>query len=130
MNAVPAQAAGVESLAIATPPKTADGLPDKTILATCAILGVDEVYAVGGAQAIAMFAYGAKGTEPQDGEVLCEPVDKITGPGNIFVATAKRMVSGIVGIDAVRRPHRDRHHRRRRREPRIPGRRPDRPGRA
>ena len=104
MNAVPAQAAGVESLAIATPPKTADGLPDKTILATCAILGVDEVYAVGGAQAIAMFAYGAKGTEPQDGEVLCEPVDKITGPGNIFVATAKRMVSGIVGIDAVAGP--------------------------
>ncbi len=104
MNAVPAQAAGVESLAIATPPKTVDGLPDKTILATCAILGVDEVYAVGGAQAIAMFAYGAKGTEPQDGEVLCEPVDKITGPGNIFVATAKRMVSGIVGIDAVAGP--------------------------
>ena len=104
MNAVPAQAAGVESLAIATPPKTADGLPDKTILATCAILGVDEVYAVGGAQAIAMFAYGAKGTEPQGGEVLCEPVDKITGPGNIFVATAKRMVSGIVGIDAVAGP--------------------------
>ena len=104
MNAVPAQAAGVESLAIATPPKTADGLPDKTILATYAILGVDEVYAVGGAQAIAMFAYGAKGTEPQDGEVLCEPVDKITGPGNIFVATAKRMVSGIVGIDAVAGP--------------------------
>ena len=104
MNAVPAQAAGVESLAIATPPKTADGLPDKTILATCAILGVDEVYAVGGAQAIAMFAYGTRGTEPQDGEVLCEPVDKITGPGNIFVATAKRMVSGIVGIDAVAGP--------------------------
>ena len=104
MNAVPAQAAGVESLAIATPPKTADGLPDKTILATCAILGVDEVYAVGGAQAIAMFAYGARGTEPQDGEVLCEPVDKITGPGNIFVATAKRMVSGIVGIDSVAGP--------------------------
>ena len=104
MNAVPAQAAGVESLAIATPPKTADGLPDKTILATCAILGVNEVYAVGGAQAIAMFAYGARGTEPQDGEVLCEPVDKITGPGNIFVATAKRMVSGIVGIDAVAGP--------------------------
>lgn len=104
MNAVPAQAAGVESLAVATPPKTADGLPDKTILATCAILGVDEVYAVGGAQAIAMFAYGAKGTESQDGDVLCEPVDKITGPGNIFVATAKRMVSGLVGIDAVAGP--------------------------
>lgn len=104
MNAVPAQAAGVESLAVATPPKTADGLPDATILATCAILGVDEVYAVGGAQAVAMFAYGAKGSEPQDGDVLCEPVDKITGPGNIFVATAKSMVSGIVGIDAVAGP--------------------------
>ena len=63
--------------------------PNKTILATCAILGVDEVYAVGGAQAIAMFAYGAKGSEPQDGDILCDPVDKITGPGNIFVATAK-----------------------------------------
>lgn len=106
MNVVPAQAAGVESLAIATPPSraTEDGLPDRTILATCAILGVDEVYAVGGAQAIAMFAYGAKGSEPQDGDVLCEPVDKITGPGNIFVATAKSLVSGIVGIDAVAGP--------------------------
>ena len=100
MNVVPAQAAGVESLAIATPPSrnNADGLPDKTILATCAILGVDEVYAVGGAQAVAMFAYGAKGSEPQDGEILCDPVAKI------FVATAKRMVSGIVGIDAVAGP--------------------------
>ncbi|WP_314687790.1 histidinol dehydrogenase [uncultured Bifidobacterium sp.] len=106
MNVVPAQAAGVESLAIATPPsRTAnDGLPDRTILATCAILGVHEVYAVGGAQAIAMFAYGARGSEPQDGEVLCDPVDKITGPGNIFVATAKRLVSGMVGIDAVAGP--------------------------
>lgn len=105
MNTVPAQVAGVSSLAIATPPSADnDGLPNKTILATCAILGVDEVYAVGGAQAIAMFAYGANGSEAQDGEVLCEPVDKITGPGNIFVATAKGMVSGIVGIDAVAGP--------------------------
>lgn len=106
MNAVPAQTAGVESLAIATPPSRSnpDGLPDKTILATCAILGVDEVYAVGGAQAIAMFAYGAAGSEPQDGQILCEPVDKITGPGNIFVATAKHMVSGTVGIDAEAGP--------------------------
>ena len=106
MNAVPAQAAGVESLAIATPPArdNAEGLPNKTILATCAILGVDEVYAVGGAQAIAMFAYGAKGSEPQDGDVLCDPVDKITGPGNIFVATAKSLVSAFVGIDAVAGP--------------------------
>ena len=106
MNVVPAQAAGVESLAIATPPSrsNSDGLPDKTILATCAILGVDEVYAVGGAQAIAMFAYGAKGSEPQDGDILCDPVDKITGPGNIFVATAKSLVSAFVGIDAVAGP--------------------------
>ena len=106
MNTVPAQAAGVESLAIATPPSKGDpdGLPNKTILATCAILGVEEVYAVGGAQAIAMFAYGAKGSEPQDGEILCDPVDKITGPGNIFVATAKSLVSGFVGIDAVAGP--------------------------
>ncbi|WP_163200835.1 histidinol dehydrogenase [Bifidobacterium avesanii] len=105
MNAVPAQAAGVESLAIATPPaRDGSGLPNRTILATCAILGVTEVYAVGGAQAIAMFAYGAKGSEPQDGDVLCDPVDKITGPGNIFVATAKSLVSGFVGIDAVAGP--------------------------
>ena len=106
MNVVPAQAAGVESLAIATPPArdNDEGLPNKTILATCAILGVDEVYAVGGAQAIAMFAYGAKGELPQDGDVLCDPVDKITGPGNIFVATAKSLVSGFVGIDAVAGP--------------------------
>ena len=106
MNAVPAQAAGVESLAIATPPArdNEEGLPNKTILATCAILGVDEVYAVGGAQAIAMFAYGAKGSEPQDGDILCDPVDKITGPGNIFVATAKSLVSAFVGIDPVAGP--------------------------
>ncbi|OTA25924.1 histidinol dehydrogenase [Alloscardovia macacae] len=106
MNAVPAQAAGVESLAIATPPspQNPDGLPNATILATCAILGVDEVYAVGGAQAIGMFAYGAKGAEPQDGDVLCEPVDMITGPGNIFVATAKHMISGVCGIDAEAGP--------------------------
>ena len=106
MNAVPAQAAGVESLAIATPPArdNAEGLPNKTILATCAILGVDEVYAVGGAQAIAMFAYGAKGSEPQDGDILCDPVDKITGPGNAFVAAAKKLVSGDVGIDMVAGP--------------------------
>ncbi len=106
MNVVPAQTAGVRSLAIATPPSRDgdDGLPSKTILATCAILGVTEVYAVGGAQAIAMFVYGARGSEPQDGEILCDPVDKITGPGNIFVATAKSMVSGMVGIDAVAGP--------------------------
>ena len=106
MNVVPAQAAGVESLAVATPPSrdSKEGWPNKTILATCAILGVDEVYAVGGAQAIAMFAYGATDVDNPQSPVLCEPVDKITGPGNIFVATAKRLVSGIVGIDAVAGP--------------------------
>lgn len=65
---------------------------------------MDEVYAVGGAQAIAMFAYGATDLDNPVSPVLCEPVDKITGPGNIFVATAKRLVSGIVGIDAVAGP--------------------------
>jgi histidinol dehydrogenase len=106
MNVVPAQAAGVESIAVTTPPSSSndEGLPDSTILATCAILGVDEVYAVGGAQAVAMFAYGAVGSEPQDGDVLCDPVDMITGPGNIFVATAKHIVSGTVGIDAEAGP--------------------------
>lgn len=105
MNAVAAQAAGVSSLAIATPPQKGNGgLPHPAILAACALLGVDEVYAVGGAQAIAMFAYGADGSEPQDGSVLCEPVDVITGPGNVFVAAAKRLVRGIVGIDAEAGP--------------------------
>lgn len=101
MNVVAAQEAGVRSLAVASPPqKDADGLPHPTILAACALLGVEEVYAVGGAQAIAMFAYGATGSEPQDGDVLCEPVDVVTGPGNVYVAAAKRLVRGVVGIDA------------------------------
>src|SRR6478736_7443006 len=105
MNVVPAQEAGVASLAVASPPqKDAGGLPHPTILAACALLGVDEVYAVGGAQAVAMFAYGAAGSEPQDGDVLCEPVDVVTGPGNVFVAAAKRLVRGVVGIDAEAGP--------------------------
>src|SRR5665811_707010 len=100
-----AQEAGVPSLAVASPPQQDnDGLPNATILAACALLGVDEVYAVGGAQAIAMFAYGADGSEPVDGAVLCEPVDVITGPGNVFVAAAKRVVRGVVGIDAEAGP--------------------------
>src|SRR5690606_12037500 len=82
MNVVAAQEAGVVSLAVASPPqKDRDGLPDPVVLATCALLGVDEVYAVGGAQAVAMFAYGAAGSEAADGEVLCEQVDVVTGPG-------------------------------------------------
>ena len=101
MNVVAAQEAGVRSLAVASPPQAEnDGLPHPTILAACALLGVDEVYAVGGAQAIAMFAYGARGSEPQDGDILCEPVNVVTGPGNVYVAAAKRLVRGVVGIDA------------------------------
>jgi histidinol dehydrogenase len=105
MNVVAAQEAGVPGLAVASPPqKDNAGLPHATILAACALLGVDEVYAVGGAQAVAMFAYGANGSEPQDGDVLCEPVDVITGPGNVYVAAAKRLVRGVVGIDAEAGP--------------------------
>lgn len=100
-NAVAAQVAGVSHIALASPPqKEFGGLPHPTILAACKLLGITEVYAVGGAQAIAMFAYGSKGSEVADGEVLCEPVDVVTGPGNIFVAAAKRAVHGVVGIDA------------------------------
>ncbi|MFC7876784.1 histidinol dehydrogenase [Isoptericola sp. NPDC057391] len=105
MNVVAAQEAGVPGLAVASPPqKDAGGLPHPTILAACALLGVDEVYAVGGAQAVAMFAYGAAGSEPQDGDVLCEPVDVVTGPGNVYVTAAKRLVRGVVGIDAEAGP--------------------------
>jgi len=98
MNVVPAQAAGVPSVALASPPqKEFGGLPHPTILAAAALLGIDEVYAVGGAQAVAAFAYGIPGA---DGEEAIEPVDVVTGPGNIFVATAKRLVKGVVGIDS------------------------------
>jgi histidinol dehydrogenase len=91
MNVVPAQVAGVGSLALASPPQQPDGLPHPVVLAACALLGVDEVYAVGGAQAIAMFAYGTES---------CPPVDLVTGPGNVYVAAAKRLLRGTVGIDA------------------------------
>lgn len=105
MNVVAAQEAGVPALAVASPPQQdSGGLPHPTILAACALLGVDEVYAVGGAQAVAMFAYGAVGSEPVDGKVLCEPVDVVTGPGNVYVAAAKRLVRGVVGIDAEAGP--------------------------
>ena len=105
MNVVAAQEAGVGSLAVASPPQKNDGgLPDPVVLATCALLGVDEVYAVGGAQAVAMFAYGADGSDDVDGAILCEPVDVITGPGNVYVAAAKRLVRGVVGIDAEAGP--------------------------
>ncbi len=102
MNVVAAQAAGVAEIAVTTPPQKAfDGSPHPTILAACALLGVTEVYAVGGAQAIAMLAYGAAATA---GGALCEPVDVITGPGNVYVAAAKRAVNGTVGIDSEAGP--------------------------
>ena len=101
MNVVPAQEAGVESLALASPPQKAfGGLPHPAVLAACALLGVDEVYAVGGAQAVALFAYGSSA---ENGEEI-EPVDVVTGPGNIYVAAAKRLVKGVVGIDAEAGP--------------------------
>ncbi|MEU4593170.1 histidinol dehydrogenase [Micromonospora aurantiaca (nom. illeg.)] len=103
MNVVPAQAAGVRSLVVVSPPqKDNDGLPDRRVLAACALLDVDEVYAVGGAQAVAMLAYGA-GVDPA-GDERCEPVDMITGPGNIWVTAAKRLLRGVVGIDAEAGP--------------------------
>jgi histidinol dehydrogenase len=92
MNVVPAQVAGVTSIALtSSPQKDHGGLPHPTILAACALLGVREVYAVGGAQAIAMFAYGAG---------PCRRVDLVTGPGNIYTVSAKRLLKGVVGIDA------------------------------
>jgi histidinol dehydrogenase len=103
MNVVPAQVAGVRSLVIASPPQIDnDGLPDARVLAACALLGVDEVYAVGGAQAVAMLAYGA--AADSEGVERCEPVDMITGPGNIWVTAAKRLLRGVVGIDAEAGP--------------------------
>ena len=102
MNVVAAQAAGVTEIAVTTPPQRAfEGAPHPTILAACALLGVTEVYAVGGAQAIGMLAYGAARI---DGTVLCDPVDVITGPGNVYVAAAKRAVNGTVGIDSEAGP--------------------------
>jgi len=97
MNVIPAQIAKVESIAVASPPQSDfGGLPHPTILATCELLGITEVYAVGGAQAIALFAYGM--------ENLCEKCDLVTGPGNIYVAAAKRALRGIIGIDSEAGP--------------------------
>jgi histidinol dehydrogenase len=101
MNVVPAQAAGVASLAVVSPPqRDFGGWPHPTILAACALLGVDEVYAVGGAQAVAMLAYGVD--LPEGGR--CEPVDLVTGPGNIYVTAAKRALQGVIGIDSEAGP--------------------------
>ena len=97
MNVIPAQIAKVPSIAIASPPQAEfNGLPHPTILATCALLGITEVYAIGGAQAIALFAFGMEG--------VCEKVDMVTGPGNIYVAAAKRALRGIIGIDSEAGP--------------------------
>jgi histidinol dehydrogenase len=96
MNVVPAQVAGVESLAVASPPRREHGgLPHPAILAACALLGVAEVHAVGGAQAIAMFAYGTAD---------CAAADMVTGPGNVYVAAAKRLLRGRIGIDSEAGP--------------------------
>ena len=97
MNVVPAQIAEVPSIAVASPPqKEFGGLPHPTILATCALLGITEVYAVGGAQAIALFGYGMKD--------LGQKCDLVTGPGNIYVAAAKRALRGVIGIDSEAGP--------------------------
>ena len=96
MNIVPAQAAGVGSVAVASPPRAGHGgLPHPSVLAACALLGLTEVHAAGGAQALAMFAYGT-------GD--CAPVDVITGPGNVYVAAAKRVLRGVVGTDGENGP--------------------------
>jgi len=97
MNVIPAQIAQVASIAVASPPqKEFGGLPHPTILAACALLGITEVYAIGGAQAIALFAYGMDG--------LSEKCDLVTGPGNIYVAAAKRALRGVIGIDSEAGP--------------------------
>jgi len=96
MNVVPAQVAGVASIAVASPAqKENNGWPNKTILAACKLLGINEIYSAGGAQAIAMFAYGTQS---------CEPVNLVTGPGNIYVTAAKRLLKGIIGIDSEAGP--------------------------
>ena len=113
MTVVPAQIAGVASIAVTSPPQRDSsgiftGYPAPAILAACELLGVDEVYAVGGAQAVAMFAYGAREADidgtPNAGAVVCDPVALVTGPGNIYVAAAKRLLKGLIGIDAEAGP--------------------------
>lgn len=94
MNAIPASVAGIKRIVCATPP-TKDGSLDPAIVEACRIAGVTEIYAIGGAQAIGALAYGTE---------TIAPVDKITGPGNAFVAAAKKVVSGDVGIDMIAGP--------------------------
>ncbi|MER7016055.1 histidinol dehydrogenase [Saccharopolyspora sp. NPDC000359] len=101
MNVVPAQAAGVESLVVCSPPQAEfGGLPHPTILAAAQLLGVEEVWAVGGAQAVALLAYGGEDT---DGSELA-PVDMVTGPGNVYVTAAKRHLRSLIGIDSEAGP--------------------------
>ena len=103
MNVVAAQEAGVPSLAIASPPQAENGgWPHPTILAAAELLGVDEVYAMGGAQAVAAFAFGVRDVE--GGSWICRPVAMVTGPGNIWVAAAKRALRGTIGIDSEAGP--------------------------
>lgn len=105
MNVVPAQIAGVESICVVSPPQADHGgLPHPTILAACGLLGIHEVYAVGGAQAIAMLAYGIDLPESDGIAERCEPVDLVTGPGNIWVTAAKRLLKGVIGIDSEAGP--------------------------
>jgi histidinol dehydrogenase len=110
MNVVPAQLAQVRARSPSPAHRSARttvarGLPHPTILAACAFLEVDEVYAMGGAQAVAAFAYGFEDDRPEGiTETLCEPVSLVTGPGNIYVAAAKRLLKGIIGIDAEAGP--------------------------
>ncbi len=102
MNVVPAQIAGVKSIALASPPQKENaGWPNEIVLATCALLGINEIYAMGGAQAIAAFAFGIK---DENGIEISAPVDIVTGPGNIYVAAAKRALRGIIGIDSEAGP--------------------------
>jgi histidinol dehydrogenase len=96
MNVIPAQVAGVSEIAVASPPQPEyDGLPHPAVLAACALLGVTEVHAAGGAQAVAMLGYGTED---------CGPVDVVTGPGNVYVAAAKRLLREVVAVDAEAGP--------------------------
>lgn len=105
MNVVPAQLAGVRSIAIASPPQVDfGGWPHPTILAAAKLLGIDEVYAVGGAQAVAWFAFGSDASVPVGAPGYCPPVSMVTGPGNIYVTAAKRLLRGVIGIDSEAGP--------------------------
>lgn len=97
MNVVPAQVAGVSRIALCSPPQRATGMPDSAVLATAKLLGIEEVFAIGGASAIASFAYGLE-------EIDLQPVDLVTGPGNIFVATAKQQLKSMIAIDSEAGP--------------------------